>query len=234
MKTVAFIFARSGSKGLPNKNVKSFAGKPLIAHSIEQALTVKRIERVIVSTDSEEIAQISLHYGAEIPYLRPVELAQDESPELLSWRHGLEFLQNTTGSLPQVMISLPPTAPLRWPQDIENCLDEFQKNDADVVITVTNAHRNPYFNMVKTNENGSFELVNQTKSKITRRQDAPQIYDVTTLCYVARPKFVMTHDSIFDGKVKAVEVPNQRSIDIDSLLDFQIAEFLFYKQRESK
>lgn len=233
MKTVAFIFARSGSKGLPNKNVKLFAGKPLIAHSIEQALTVKRIERVIVSTDSEEIAQISLRYGAEIPYLRPVELAQDESPELLSWRHGLEFLQNTTGSLPKVMISLPPTAPLRWPQDIENCLDEFQKNEADVVITVTNAHRNPYFNMVKTNENGSFELVNQTKSKITRRQDAPKIYDVTTLCYVARPKFVMTHDSIFDGKVKAIEVPNQRSIDIDSLLDFEIAEYLFYKQRES-
>jgi N-acylneuraminate cytidylyltransferase len=233
MKTVAFIFARSGSKGLPNKNVKLFAGKPLIAHSIEQALTVKRIERVIVSTDSEEIAQISLRYGAEIPYLRPVELAQDESPELLSCRHGLEFLQNTTGSLPKVMISLPPTAPLRWPQDIENCLDEFQKNEADVVITVTNAHRNPYFNMVKTNENGSFELVNQTKSKITRRQDAPKIYDVTTLCYVARPKFIMTHDSIFDGKVKAIEVPNQRSIDIDSLLDFEIAEYLFYKQRES-
>jgi CMP-N-acetylneuraminic acid synthetase len=233
MNTVAFIFARSGSKGLPNKNVKLFADKPLIAHSIEQALTVKRIDRVIVSTDSEEIAQISLRYGAEIPYLRPVELAQDESPELLSWRHGLEFLQNTTGSLPQVMISLPPTSPLRWPQDIENCLDEFQKNDADVVITVTNAHRNPYFNMVKANENGSFGLVNQTKSKITRRQDAPQIYDVTTLCYVARPKFVMTHDSIFEGKVKAVEVPNQRSIDIDSLLDFEIAEFLFYKQRES-
>jgi N-acylneuraminate cytidylyltransferase len=131
------------------------------------------------------------------------------------------------------MISLPPTAPLRWPQDIENCLDEFQKNEADVVITVTNAHRNPYFNMVKTNENGSFELVNQTKSKITRRQDAPKIYDVTTLCYVARPKFIMTHDSIFDGKVKAIEVPNQRSIDIDSLLDFEIAEYLFYKQRES-
>ena len=233
MSTVAFIFARSGSKGLPNKNVKLFAGKPLIAHSIEQALTVKRIERVIVSTDSEEIAQISLRYGAEIPYLRPVELVQDESPELLSWRHGLEFLRNTTGSLPQVMISLPPTSPLRWPQDIENCLDEFQKDDADVVITVTNAHRNPYFNMVKANENGSFNLVNQSKSKITRRQDAPQIYDVTTLCYVARPKFVMTHDSIFEGKVKAVEVPNQRSIDIDSLLDFEIAEFLFYKQRES-
>ncbi|MGA0082506.1 MAG: cytidylyltransferase domain-containing protein [Candidatus Nanopelagicales bacterium] len=233
MKTVAFIFARSGSKGLPNKNIKLFAGKPLIAHSIEQALSVKRIERVIVSTDSEEIAQISLHYGAEVPYLRPVELAQDESPELLSWRHGLEFLENSTGSLPQVMISLPPTAPLRLPKDIENCLDEFQKKEADVVITVTNSHRNPYFNMVKSNENGSFELVNRTQTKIIRRQDAPQIYDVTTLCYVARPEFVMTHDSIFDGKVKAVVVPNQRSIDIDSLLDFEIAEFLFYKQRES-
>jgi N-acylneuraminate cytidylyltransferase len=130
------------------------------------------------------------------------------------------------------MVSLPPTAPLRSRQDIENCLDEFYKKEADVVITVTDAHRNPYFNMVKTNVDGNVNLVNYTDPTITRRQDAPQIYDVTTLCYVARPEFVMKHNSIFEGRVKAVHVPVERSIDIDSLLDFEIAEFLMNKQRD--
>ena len=232
MKTVAFIFARSGSKGLPNKNIKLLAGKPLIAYSIEQALTTKRIDRVIVSTDSNEIARVALHFGAEVPFLRPSKLATDDSPEWLSWRHGLEYLRTSTGSLPQVMVSLPPTAPLRNNQDIENCLNEFEKNDSDVVIAVTDAHRNPYFNMVKTNKDGSVDLVNNMKTSVSRRQEAPTLYDVTTLCYVAKPEFVLNHNSIFEGRVKSVHIPIERSIDIDSLLDFQIAEFLKSKEIE--
>jgi N-acylneuraminate cytidylyltransferase len=232
MKTVAFIFARSGSKGLPNKNIKLLAGKPLIAYSIEQALATKRIERVIVSTDSNEIAKVALDFGAEVPFLRPYKLATDESPEWLSWRHGLEYLRTSTGSLPQVMVSLPPTAPLRNNQDIENCLNEFEKGDSDVVIAVTDAHRNPYFNMVKTNIDGSVSLVNNMKTRISRRQEAPKLYDVTTICYVANPEFVLNHNSIFEGKVKSVYIPIERSIDIDSLLDFQIAEFLKSKEIE--
>jgi N-acylneuraminate cytidylyltransferase len=232
MKTVAFIFARSGSKGLPNKNIKLLAGKPLIAYSIEQALATKRIERVIVSTDSNEIAKVALDFGAEVPFLRPYKLATDDSPEWLSWRHGLEYLRTSTGSLPQVMVSLPPTAPLRNNQDIENCLNEFEKNDSDVVIAVTDAHRNPYFNMVKTNMDGSVSLVNNMKTNISRRQEAPKLYDVTTICYVAKPEFVLNHNSIFEGKVKSVHIPIDRSIDIDSLLDFQIAEFLKSKEIE--
>ena len=232
MKTVAFIFARSGSKGLPNKNIKLLAGKPLIAYSIEQALATKRIERVIVSTDSNEIAEVALDFGAEVPFLRPYKLATDDSPEWLSWRHGLEYLRTSTGSLPQVMVSLPPTAPLRNNQDIENCLNEFEKNDSDVVIAVTDAHRNPYFNMVKTNMDGSVSLVNNMKTKISRRQEAPKLYDITTICYVAKPEFVLSHNSIFEGKVKSVYIPINRSIDIDSLLDFQIAEFLKSKEIE--
>jgi N-acylneuraminate cytidylyltransferase len=232
MKTVAFIFARSGSKGLPNKNINLLAGKPLIAYSIEQALATKRIERVIVSTDSNEIAKVALDFGAEVPFLRPYKLATDESPEWLSWRHGLEYLRTSTGSLPQVMVSLPPTAPLRNNQDIENCLNEFEKGDSDVVIAVTDAHRNPYFNMVKTNIDGSVSLVNNMKTRISRRQEAPKLYDVTTICYVANPEFVLNHNSIFEGKVKSVYIPIERSIDIDSLLDFQIAEFLKSKEIE--
>ena len=127
MKAVAFIFARGGSKGLPGKNIRPLGGKPLIAWSIEHALAIKRIARVIVSTDSEEIAAVARDYGAEVPFIRPAELARDDSPEWLAWRHALNFLRETTGELPEVMVSVPTTAPLRLALDIENCLDEYEK-----------------------------------------------------------------------------------------------------------
>jgi N-acylneuraminate cytidylyltransferase len=184
MSVVAFIFARGGSKGLPGKNIRLLNGKPLIAWSIEHALNVKRIDRVIVSTDSEEIAKVAKQYGAEVPFIRPAELATDDSPEWLAWRHALNYLIETKGNLPDVMVSVPSTAPLRQLVDIENCLDEYEKGCADVVITVTAAHRNPYFNMVKVNQDGSVGLVNPPESTIARRQDAPLVYDMTTVCYV--------------------------------------------------
>jgi CMP-N-acetylneuraminic acid synthetase len=226
MKTVAFIFARGGSKGLPGKNIRPLNGKPLIVWSIEHALAVKRIDRVIVSTDSDEIAELARQYGVEVPFMRPAELAGDNSPEWLAWRHALNYLKESTGALPEVMVSVPTTAPLRLPIDIENCLDEYEKGNADMVITVTDAHRSPYFNMVKTNPDGSVGLVNPPHSTIARRQDAPVVYDMATVCYVANPEFVMTHNSTFEGRVKAVHVPTERAIDIDTLLDFQIAECL--------
>jgi CMP-N-acetylneuraminic acid synthetase len=226
MKVVAFIFARSGSKGLPGKNIRPLGGKPLIAWSIEHALAVKRIERVIVSTDSEEIAKVARQYGAEVPFIRPAELARDDSPEWLAWRHAVNYVRETTGALPNELVSIPTTAPLRLALDIENCLDEYEKGDADIVITVSDAHRSPYFNMVKTNNDGSVGLVNPPQSTLPRRQDAPPVYDMATVCYVANPEFVMSHSGIFEGRVRAVHVPSERAIDIDTLLDFQIAESL--------
>ena len=185
MNIVAFIFARGGSKGLPGKNIRLLGGKPLIAWAIELALAVNRIDRVIVSTDSEEIAEISRQYGAEVPFIRPAKLARDESAEWLAWRHGLEYLKETTGALPEVMVSVPATAPLRLAIDIDNCLDEYEKGAVDVVITVTDAHRSPYFNMVKTNSDGTYGLVNAQSLVIERRQDTPVVYDMTTVCYFA-------------------------------------------------
>ena len=232
MKGVGFIFARGGSKGLPGKNIRPFGGKPLIAWAIEHALAVKRIDRVIVSTDSKEIAEVAHEYGAEVPFMRPVELARDDIPEWLAWRHALDYLYNTTGALPEIMVSVPTTAPLRLPIDIENCLDEYEKHSADVIITVTDAHRSPYFNMVRTNSDGTVELINPLPSVIARRQDAPVVFDITTICYVANPDFVMTHKSIFEGRVRAVHVPPERAIDIDTLLDFQIAERLLNLRKQ--
>lgn len=226
MKTVGFIFARGGSKGLPGKNIRLLAGKPLIAWSIEQALAVNRIERIIVSTDSEEIAAVARAHGAEVPFIRPSQLAQDHSPEWMAWRHALEFLQQQEGRMPEVMVSIPATAPLRLPLDLERCLDEYERGEADMVITVTAAHRSPYFNMVKMNEDGTVALVIPPQSGISRRQDAPVVYDMTTVAYVANPGFVLSRQGVFEGRVRAVIVPEERALDIDTLLDFQIAECL--------
>jgi len=226
MKTVAFIFARGGSKGLPGKNIRLLGDKPLIAWSIEQALAVAKIEKVIVSTDSQEIAAIARQYGAEVPFMRPAELARDDSPEWLAWRHALNFLLESTGSLPEIMVSIPTTAPLRIPLDIESCLAEYEKGLSDAVISITNAHRSPYFNMVKFNDDNTVNLVNQSESLVSRRQDVPLVYDMTTVCYVVNACFIMSNNTIFDGRVRTVLVPPERAIDIDTLLDFQIAEAL--------
>ena len=234
MSVVAFIFARGGSKGLPGKNIRPFQGKPLIAWSIEQALAVKRINRVIISTDSEDIADVALKYGAEVPFTRPAELASDNSPEWLAWRHALTYMLETDGKLPEVMLSLPATAPLRLPIDIENCLDKYSEGDVDMVITVNDAHRSPYFNMVKSNADGTVGMVIPPLSAIARRQDAPKVFDMTTVAYVARPEFVMTHNSVFEGRVRAVHVPVARAIDIDTLLDFQIAEYLLNRREQNQ
>jgi len=228
---VAFIFARGGSKGLPGKNTRSFGGKPLIAWSIECALSVKAIDQVIVSTDSEEIAETSRKYGADVPFIRPRYLATDESPEWLSWKHALEYVRHSSSGLPETMVSLPTTSPLRSVRDVESCLEQFSKGGCDVVVTASEAHRNPYFNMVKDKSDGTVTLVMED-SQVFLRQDAPIIRDLATVCYVANPDFVLSHNSIFEGRVKAVNVPKERAIDIDSLLDFQIAEFLLKSRRE--
>lgn len=233
MMAIAFIFVRGGSKGLPGKNIRPLAGKPLIAWSIEHARAVQRIGRVIVSTDSEEIAAVARAYGAETPFIRPAELARDDSPEWLAWRHALEYVRAEEGRLPDAMVSVPATAPLRLPQDIENCLDEFEKGSVDMVITVSDAHRSPYFNMVKTNADGTVGLVIPLTAAISRRQDAPPVYDMATVAYVARPEFVLAHSAVFEGRVRAVNVPAERAIDIDTLLDFQMAECLMNLRKQT-
>ena len=227
MPTYACIFARSGSKGIVNKNIQQFSGKPLISWTIELALKVKQINEVFVSTDSEEIAEIARMAGATIPFIRPSELATDTSPEWHSWQHLIKFLADKDGKLPEVFLSLPATSPLRSTIDVENCLNEFNKGRADFVVGITPSERNPYFNMVKKGEDNQVDLVIQQGDKYSRRQDTPEVFDLTTVCYVGKPSTILTKNSIFEGKVVGVEIPRERAIDIDTELDFQIAEFLF-------
>ena len=234
MPTVACIFARAGSKGILNKNIQIFCGKPLISWAIELALQVRQINDVFVSTDSEEIAEIARIAGATVPFIRPLELATDTSPEWHSWQHFIKYLNDKDGRLPEVFLSLPATSPLKSTIDVENCLNEFKKGRADFVVGITPSQRNPYFNMVKKGENNQVNLVIQQVEKYSRRQDTPEIFDLTTVCYVGKPSTILTKNSIFEGRVAGVEIPRERAIDIDTELDFQIAEFLFKSKANQK
>lgn len=236
MSMIAFIFARGGSKGLPGKNIRSLAGKPLIGWAVEQALAVPRINRVIISTDSEEVAAVARAYGADVPFLRPGELAGDRAPEMQAWRHALKFVCETEGVMPEPFISVPATSPLRLPEDIDACIDEYERSRADVVLCVTPSHRSPWFNMVKRGGDDCFNLVNDDrKDRLpARRQDVPEVFDVTTVAYVASAPYILAHDDLFSGRVSAAVIPLERTVDIDTLLDFEIAEFLMKKRMEEQ
>lgn len=225
MKVVALICARGGSLGVPGKNLRLLAGRPLIAWAIASARAVSRVSRVIVSTDSIAIADASRDAGADVPFMRPAELALDTSAEWPVWQHALTYLQQSDGRYPDALLVVPATAPLRAVGDLDRCLDAFARDDADTVITVTDAHRSPYFNMVTTTGDGTAQLVIPPPAAVTRRQDAPPTFDMTTVAYVARPSFVMQARGLFEGRVRAVHVPLERALDIDTLLDFQIAEW---------
>jgi len=222
----AFIFARGGSKGLPGKNIKILAGKPLIAWAIETALKVSDVNRVVVSTNDPNIANIAREFGAEVPFIRPENLASDTASEWDAWRHALLALRDIEGIFPDPFISVPTTAPLRLPDDIRACISTYQEGGADVVLAVTEAHRNPWFNMVTTKSDGTVRLVNEPADYMNRRQEAPSVQDITTVAYVANPHFILEKKRIFDGTVKSVCVPVERAIDIDTPHDFAIAEFL--------
>lgn len=235
LHTVAGIFARGGSKGVPGKNIKPLCGKPLIGWSIEAAKAVPAIDRVIVSTDDDAIAAVARQFGADVPFMRPSELAQDTSPEWLAWRHAIRTLDSAPGARPiDVLVAVPATSPLRLPCDIAACIDALVTSDADVVLTVTPSHRSPYFNMVTVGPAGETSLVIPPQGAIVRRQDAPAVYDITTVAYAVRASFVLEADRIFAGKVRSVVIPTERATDIDTPLDFKIAECLMAERLAGK
>ncbi len=218
---VAFIFARGGSKGLPRKNLRLLAGKPLIVHAVETGLALPRVSKVIISTDDAEIAAVAERAGGLVPFMRPAELASDSAPEWLAWQHAVRETR-ALGYPVDIFVSLPPTSPLRMPGDVDCAIDLKLNSDADIVITVREAERNPYFNMVRAGRDGSLSLA--IEGQYHRRQDAPPIYDITTVAYVANADFILSASRIFDGKVRAIEVPRERAIDIDTEYDLRIAE----------
>ncbi len=226
MKYIVLICARGGSKGLPGKNIKPLGGIPLIGWSINTAKEMDNVSRIIVSTDSTDIANIAKEFGAEVPFIRPSHLAQDDSPEWLVWKHAINYLEENDDEIIDALIILPVTAPLRSIDDINACINEFENSKVDSVITVSEASRSPYFNMITNNSNGYSSLVIPPKDQITRRQDSPEVYDMTTVSYVVDVNFIKNNNGIFEGRVRSVIIPRKRAIDIDNLMDFQIAECL--------
>jgi len=224
MKNFAFIFARGGSKGLPRKNIKLLLGKPLLQYSIETAEASPSIDKIFVSTDDVDIANVARQCGA-IVIDRPDALATDASAEWLAWRHAIECAIKRYGNFDH-FVSLPATSPLRSVEDIESALIQLEQSHADVCISITPASRSPFFNMVKKDSQGFVSLVNSPQEDVHRRQDAPEVFDITTVVYAAQPDFIMQSYGVFSGKVTSIEVPKERAVDIDDIYDFKLAEVI--------
>ena len=221
------IFARGGSKGLPEKNIKSFHGHPLIGHTIRQIKKVHPTLRIYISTDCPRIAEIAEGYGGIIPFLRPPELATDEASEFLAWKHMVRWLDESVSESVEAIVSVPTTSPLREYVDIERCIAKYQQVNCDGVIAVTPSARNPMFNMVTFDDRGVVNLLMPPSGPLVRRQDVETCFDITTTCYVVSANFIRNSQSLFEGKLFAVEVDREKAIDIDTDLEFGIAEFLY-------
>jgi len=233
MMILCTICARGGSKGVPNKNIRELSGKPLIAHTIEQALSTKFIDRVVVSTDAEKIANIASQYGAEVPFLRPQSLATDDAPKLPVVKHAVKFYIENLKFTPVYVIDLDPTSPLRTLEDIERSLTLIMNDSGcDSVITGYRSNKNPYFNMVEINSEGFADLCKKTDDRICRRQDAPVVYAMNASIYVWKTDVLFQQAEIISGKVKFVEMPENRSIDIDSETDFRLVELLLEERHK--
>ena len=225
MNIVALICARGNSKGIKNKNLLKFKNTNLLGNSILQAKKIKCIKRIFVSTDSKKIANCALRLGAEVPFIRPKYLSTDSSPEILTWRHTVDYLKNKLKVEPDFIVSVPTTSPLRKIKDINRCIKKAIKNNLDIVFSITKAKRNPFFNMVSL-KNDKLQLICKAKKKYLRRQEAPKCYDLTTVCYVFKPKYIKKTNDLFSGNTGFILIPSQRSLDIDEKIDYKIAKIL--------
>jgi CMP-N-acetylneuraminic acid synthetase len=224
MKILGTICARGGSKGVKNKNIKDLAGKPLIAYTIEYLKKWGKADRIICSTDSEIIADVAKKYGAEIPFMRPKDLAKDTSPKLPVLQHILQFCEQQDNIKYDVIIDLDPTSPLRKQRFLNEALDKFLDSDANNLYSVSKANKNPYFNMIEVDENGYAHL--SKNSNVIRRQDAPNVYEMNASIYIFKRDFLQNTNNVHSDKTIIYEMPDETSVDIDNEIDFKFVEFL--------
>jgi CMP-N-acetylneuraminic acid synthetase len=226
MSTIATICARGGSTGLPGKNVRPLFGKPLIAHTIEHARACPGIERVFVSTDDETIAAAAREAGAEVPFMRPAELATATAPKLPVIRHLVQGVE-AMGLQVDRIVDLDPTSPLRAVDDVLACL-QLLDADTDVVITGYPAEKSPYFNMVELDGQGHAALSKSLPGGVFARQQAPAVYSMNASVYVWWRRTL--DQGIWDGLVRLHVMPRERSIDVDSLIDFELVQLLMSRR----
>ncbi len=231
MNITCIIGARGGSKGVTNKNIRPLLGKPLIAWSIEQALACPEIKRVVVSTDSNEIAAIALKYGAEVPFMRPAELASDTAGKWEVWQHALTACDNYYKNEPiDIFVDLDCTSPLRDVTDISQAIAQFQNSNVDAVFSVCEARKNPYFNMVEM-ENDRLCISKKLPKAIVRRQDAPRVYEHVASIYVLNPNYLRTGTGLLSGRTHGYDIGSYKSLDLDTEFDFELISYLMKKRQ---
>jgi len=225
------ICCRGGSKGVPGKNIKPLLGKPLIAYTVETALNTSLINDVIISTDSLDIANIAKQYGANVPFMRPADLATDIASKWPVFIHALETYEKMNGITVDYLVDMDVTVPLKLPIDINGAIQKaIDDINVDVVITGYEPERNPYFNMMEIKPNGFAEIVKKGDKPIVRRQDAPEVYSLTPAAYVVKKSALYNYDHWSNAKCKIFPIPRERAIDIDTETDFKMIEFLIKQQ----
>lgn len=218
-KTVlAIIPARGGSKGVPYKNIRNLAGKPLIAWSIEQAKKSIYIDRVVISTDDEVIASVAKKWGGEVPFLRPEELAKDHTPGIDPVLHAMKMLPNY-----DYTVLLQPTSPLRISEDIDECLENCIRQKANACVSVTLTDKSPYW-MYQLSETNMLSPVIIPDRPVLRRQDAPDVYVLNGAVYTAKSEWLLEKQTFLNEETIGYVMPKERSVDIDTLLDFFVIE----------
>jgi CMP-N-acetylneuraminic acid synthetase len=231
MNITCVIGARGGSKGVAGKNFRPLLGKPLIAWSIEQALACPDIKRVVVSTDSEAIAEVSRAAGAHVPFMRPDELANDTAGKWEVWQHALAATDaHFAGDPIELFVDLDCTSPLRDVDDISKAIAQFRATDKDAVFTVCEARKNPYFNMLETDESGNLRISKQLPKPIVRRQDAPKVVEHVASIYVLSPDYLRRGTGLLSGRTEGYDIGPAKSLDIDSEFDFELVEYLMRKR----
>lgn len=223
MKPLVIIPARGGSKGIPHKNIKLLGGKPLICRAIDNARSVAPDTDICVSTDDSEIIQVIEDYGLKVPFIRPTELAADNSGTYEVLLHALGFYERQ-GRTYDTIILLQPTSPFRRDEDIRGAL-ELYSPDIDMVVSVTEARANPYYNCFETDSDG-FLHVSKGDGKYIRRQDAPKAWEYNGAIYIINPQS-LKRESLGEFKRRRMyEMDELHSLDLDTPHDWRIAELL--------
>ncbi len=221
-KTVlAIIPARGGSKGVPRKNIRFLAGKPLIAWTIEEAKKSKYIDRLILSSEDEEIIKVARQYGCEVPFKRPIELAQDDTPGIEPVIHAINTLEDKY----DYVVLLQPTSPLRTVEDIDGCIQHCIMTEAPACVSVTEAQQSPYW-MYKLDDDMRLNPFVQHQI-INRRQDLPKIYALNGAVYIAESGFIIENKSFLTEETAGYIMSGENSVDIDTEMDFAYCEWLF-------
>jgi len=231
MKRLAVICARGGSKGIKGKNLRMLAGKPLLAHTVEQARASGVFDWVAVSSDSADILAAGKAAGADFAIERPAELANDTAPKVPAIRHCAAEVEARTGVTLDTIVDLDATAPLRSLDDIRGAVAKLEASDADNLLTGMPARRSPYFNLVEEQSDGRIELAKKPAQPIARRQDAPRCFDLNASVFVwKRATLFSDNDYVLGDNTILFEMPEERSIDIDSETDFAFVEFIMNRK----